>query len=133
MGFRHLFFNINWMWFSVAVIVTFAIGAVWFSALFSKNWVRIFKVEMPEKPTPALMIRTLVLQFVVNVFFGLLFFMLTPVSVYLSVFALIVFCAWQKGMLNFQFPKFQDFVMAAVINVGYTFVVGIVFILFALI
>jgi hypothetical protein len=132
MGFRQLFLHINWWWFSAAVVVTFIIGAAWFSVLFSKTWVRIFKVEMPEKTTAGLMFRTLALQFVVNVFFGLLFFILAPLSLYVALFALIVFCGWQKGMLNFQFPKFSNFVMAATINVGYTFVVGIVYILFSL-
>ena len=129
-----LFSNINWCWFAAAVIVTFAIGALWYSVLFAKTWIRVFKVEMPKKVSTGSMIRTFALQFVVNIAFGLWFFILVQhCTVWFAVITLIVFCGWQKAMLNFQFPKFKDFMMAATIQAGYTFVAGIVFILFALI
>ena len=128
-----LFSNIQWIWLAVAVIVTFAIGAIWYSYLFPKTWVRVFKVEMPEKVTTLSMVKTMSMQLIVNIFFGTLFFMLTQISFVLSVFTLICFCGWQKGGLYFQFPKWKDYVQAACIQTGYTFIAGMVFIIFGLI
>jgi len=131
--FLFLFSNIQWIWFAIAVVITFAIGAIWYSFLFPKTWMRVFKVEMPDKVTTLSMVRTMGLQFIVNILFGTIFFMLTQISFVISVFALICFCAWQKGTLNFQFAKWKDYVQAACIQVGYTFIVGMVFIIFGLI
>jgi hypothetical protein len=126
-------FNINWIWFAVAVIVTFGVGAVWHSLLFAKAWIRVFKVEMPEKVTTSSFIRTMSVQFIGNILYGFVFFILTGISVWLAIIALIGFCGWEKGFLNFQFAKIKDFMMASLIRVGYTFVAGLIFILFALI
>jgi len=134
MSICELFSNINWLWYAVAVIVTFAIGGLWYSALFPKTWVRIFKVEMPEKVSTASIIRTMSLQFVVSALFGLWFFVLVQFgSAWFAFITLCVFCGWQKGVLNFRYPKLKDFMLAVLIEAGYTFVAGIVFILFALI
>ena len=131
--FLFLFSNIQWIWFAIAVIITFFIGAIWYSLLFPKTWMRVFKVEMPEKVTKLSMIRTMGLQLIVSILFGSIFFLLTQISFTISVFVLIGFCAWQKGGLNFQFAKWKDYVLAACIQVGYTFIAGMVFIIFGLI
>lgn len=125
--------NINYVWFGIAVVVTFGLGAVWYSTLFSKAWMRVFRVVMPEKITTSSIVRTMLLQFMANVLLGLVFFVLTNVSVWLAVLVLVGFCAWEKGNLNFQFAKIKDFFTAVLIQVGYTFLAGIVFILFAMI
>ena len=124
--------GINWWWFAVAVIVTFGVGAMWYSVLFAKRWVKVFKVEMGEVTTGRFL-RTMSLQLVVNLFFGLVFFILTHLSVWIALFSLVGFCAWEKGTLSFEFAKMKDFILAATIRVGYTFIAGLIFILFALI
>ena len=123
---------INWLWLGAATIVAFGIGAVWFSAFFAKAWVRVFKVEMGEV-NAASFVRTMGLQFVATFFLGLVLFVLTNISVWVALMTLIGIVGWEKAMLNFQFSTFKDFIMAVVIRAGYTFVAGIVFILFALI
>jgi hypothetical protein len=124
--------EINWWWFIAAFVVAFAIGAVWYSFLFTKAWIRVFKVEMGEV-TAGSMFRTFSLQIVATLLFGLVFFVLTKISVWLAVLALIGFSAWEKGTMNFEFSRMKNFIMAVVIRVGYTFIAGLVFILFALI
>jgi hypothetical protein len=125
--------SVNWIWFIVAVIATFIIGGIWYSALFAKTWIRVFKVEMPEKITTSSFIRTISLQFLANILFGFVFFVLTKVSVLIAIISLVGFCGWEKGGMNFQFAKIKDFLTAVLIRVGYTFIAGIIFILFALI
>lgn len=127
------FCSINWMWFAIAVVVAFGTGAIWHTFLFAKTWMRVFKVDMSEKPETANMVITMLMQLLVTAFFGLVFFMLTILSVWLAVLVLIGFCAWQKGTLKFRYVKWKTFVEAACIEAGYTFVTGIIFILFALI
>jgi hypothetical protein len=131
--FLFLLSNIQWMWFAIAVVVTFIVGAIWYSFLFPKTWMRVFKVEMPEEVTKLSMVRTMLLQLIVSIFFGAVFFLLVQISFCISVFVLIGFCGWEKGELNFQFPKWKDYVLAACIRVGYTFVAGMIFIIFGLI
>ena len=122
---------INWLWLVAATAVSFGIGAVWYSVLFAKAWVKIFKVEMGEVNT-ASFVRTMGLQFVATFFLGLVFFVLTNISVWVALMTLIGIIGWEKAMLNFQFSNLKDCFMAIVIRAGYTFVAGIVFILFAL-
>ena len=126
------FSAINWWWFAVAAIVVFGVGALWYSVFFPKTWMRIFKVEL-SKPTPGSMFRTFFLQFAANLLFGLVFFILTNLSVWIALLTLVGFCGWEKASLNFEFAKLKDFIMAVTIKVGYTFIAGIIFILFALI
>ncbi|MDR1698694.1 MAG: hypothetical protein LBR75_02565 [Prevotellaceae bacterium] len=134
MNFCEIFSGINWCWYAVAIVVVFAVGGLWFSVFFKKTWVRVFKVEMPEKRSTANMVRTMGMQFLINAVFGLWFFILTQYGgFWFAVITLCVFCAWQKGLLNFHYPKFKDYAMAAIIEAGFTFITGMVFILFALI
>jgi hypothetical protein len=124
--------GINWWWFAVAVIVTFGVGALWYSKLFAKTWIRVFKVEMGEVTTGSFL-RTMSLQLAANLLFGLVFFILTHLCVWIALLTLVGFCGWEKGNLNFEFAKIKDFILAVTIRVGYTFIAGLIFILFALI
>ena len=122
---------VNWLWLAAATAVSFSIGAVWYSVLFSKAWIKIFKVEMGEVNTASI-VRTMGLQFAANLFLGLVFFVLTNISVWVAIITLMGIIGWEKAILNFQFSKFKDCLMAIVIRAGYTLLAGIVYILFAL-
>jgi len=125
--------NINWMWFAVAVVSVFALGAIWYSLLFTKMWISVFKIDMPEKPTTGLLLRTFVMQLIVCLLFGLALFVIAKISVCIALLALVAFAGWEKGELNFQFSDFKKYWRAAIIRAGYTFLAGIIFILFAMI
>ncbi len=113
-----LFCSINWLWYAVAVIVVFILGAIWFSLLFQKVWIKVFKIEMPEgKPKGAIF--TLIMQLLVTALFGLVFFVLVKLSVLVAVLALIGFCGWQKGSLKFRYTKWGEYFQAALINKRY--------------
>ncbi len=131
-NFLNLFSEINWLWYFVSVIVAYGAGAIWFSFLFQKAWIRVFKIDMPEKNEPTGAVLTMSIQLLVTALLGLMFFVLVPVSKSIAVFALIAFCGWQKGTLKFRYTKWREFFTAAIVEVGYTFLVGVIFILFAL-
>ncbi len=122
---------INWTWFIVAVVAVYALGAVWFSLIFPKMWAKIFKVEIPSKPGKGNMILTMLMQLVATGLYGLLLFVLAGMSVWVAVAAVVVFCAWQKATLKFRHFSWGEFSWAALIEAGYTFLSGVVFILFA--
>ncbi|MFT3902732.1 MAG: hypothetical protein QM727_06140 [Niabella sp.] len=123
--------EINWWWYSVAIVVSFAVGGVWYSLLFAKTWIRVFRVEMGEV-TIGSFLRTMSIQLAANLLLGVVFFILTNISIWIALLTLVGFCGWEKGNLNFEFSKMKDFIMASVIRVGYTLAAGIIFILFAL-
>ncbi len=125
------FCGINWMWYTIAVVVAFGAGAIWHTFLFAKTWARVFKVDMTEKPDTANIVITMLMQVLATALFGLVFFVLTILSPWLAVLVLVGFCGWQKGTLKFRYADWKTFVEAACVEAGYTFVTGIIFILFA--
>lgn len=124
--------GVNWWWFAAAVVVCFALGALWYSVLFQRTWVRVFRVEMGEV-TPGGMVRTFATQIAASVVYGFAIFVLTGISAWVSLLAIVGFCAWEKGNLGFEFSRWNDFFMACLIRAGYTFLAGVIFLLFALI
>jgi hypothetical protein len=124
--------GIDWWWFAAATVVSFIVGAVWYSLLFAKTWVKVFKVDMGVV-TIGRFLRTMLLQFAANAAFGFVLFVLTDISVWIALLSLAGFCVWEKGNLNFEFGRMKDFILAVTIRVGYTFIAGVIFILFALI
>ncbi len=128
-----LFLDVNWLWFVIAVLAAFLLGALWYSVLFPKLWVKTFKVELPDKLAPGNMFVTMFGQIVATALMGLSLFLITPVSFWLAVLTLVGFCGFNKGMLKYKFYKWRDYFRAAGIEVTYQFLAGMVFILFALI
>ncbi len=132
-SFCGLFSHVNWLWYIISVIVAFAVGALWYSVLFSKAWMRVFKVEIPEKIQSSNTCITMLTQLMATALSGLTFFVLTTISLWLAILVLVAFCGWQKGNLKFRYTKWDEYFTAALIEAGYTFVAGVIFILFALI
>ncbi|HET6991290.1 MAG TPA: DUF1761 domain-containing protein [Bacteroidia bacterium] len=73
---KEFFHNANWLAIGVAAIVYFAIGSLWFSVLFGKQWMAGHNIQMPtddeakarmRKQMPMLMIKT----FLMNVLMAL--------------------------------------------------------------
>lgn len=124
--------QINLLWYIVSVILVYVAGAVWFSLLFQKAWMRVFKVEMPKEGESTGAVMTMSMQLIATALLGLSLFVLVSVSVYFAVLALVAFCGWQKGTLKFRYTKWSEYFTAALVEVGYTFVAGTIFILFAL-
>lgn len=131
--FSDFFQEINWLWYLVSVVVAFTIGALWYTVLFVDEWIQVFKVDMPEEYRPAITYPTVLIQLLVTALFGLVFFMLTITSVWLALLVLASICGWQMGMLKYRYVQWKEYFIAALIEAGYTFIAGIVFILFALV
>ncbi len=125
--------QINWLWYVVAIVAAYLLGALWYSVIFPKTWVRIFKIEMPDKRSPANMFVTMFGQLVANALMGLVLFMITALSFWLAVLTLVGFCGWNKATLKYKYVGWGDYFRAACIEAGYLFLAGMVFILFALV
>ncbi|MGE5519728.1 MAG: DUF1761 domain-containing protein [Candidatus Dadabacteria bacterium] len=63
--------QLNWLHVLVAAIAYFALGAIWYSALFQKQWVKYHGVEMnapdAKKGVAAIMIGSFVWMFIVSI------------------------------------------------------------------
>lgn len=134
--------QISWLWFFVALIITYSLGALWFGKLFMKPWAesRDIKCEQcnsdfakgekcncKHSPFPMIM------QFIATALIGLMIFVLTNISAYLALFVLVATAGWMKANLAFQVPDLKKYFKLASIEVGYYFVCGIIFLFFALI
>jgi hypothetical protein len=43
-----IFSEINWLAFAVAAVAYFALGAIWYSVLFGKQWIALNKIDMSD-------------------------------------------------------------------------------------
>ena len=136
--------QISWLWYTAAVLISFALGAFWYGKLFMKAWTKAIrfkcacgadlskgeKCTCPPKPS---YFATMALQLIATALIGLMYFVLTLVSVWLAVMVAIAVCGWMKATLKFQIQEFKRWVTLCAIDVGYFAVVSMLFILFALI
>lgn len=125
--------NIHWLWYFIAVILVYALGAFWYSKLFSKKWMETFKVEMGSgKPPMGGFIITMGGQLLACLILGLVIFFLSQFCACTAFMVLLAFCLWQMASLNFQFSTNRKaYWWAVLIEVGYLFLSGLIFILFA--
>lgn len=65
-----IFSNLNWLHILVAAIAYFALGAVWYSALFSKQWIGYHKIDInhpdAKKGTGAIMFGSFIWMFITS-------------------------------------------------------------------
>lgn len=134
--FFDLFTNISWLWYAIAVLTAYATGALWYTVLFGKQWIKavhfecqcgakLYKGEKcscgPRFPWE------MAFQFVSTAFIGLMYFVLTPVSIWMAVLICLSFSAWTKSMYKFEISSWKRFTTLAAINVGYFVVVSAIF------
>ena len=66
-----IFTNLNWLHILVAAIAYFALGAIWYSALFGKAWVSYQKIDMnapdAKTGTGAIMFGSFIWMFVTTI------------------------------------------------------------------
>jgi hypothetical protein len=72
--------NANWLAIVVAALAYFALGSLWFSVLFGKQWVAGHNIQMPtdevakakmKKQMPMMMLTTLLMNIVMAVLVGM--------------------------------------------------------------
>jgi hypothetical protein len=67
----YIFSYINWLHVLVAAIAYFALGAIWYSFLFQKQWIRYHNIDMnnPDgrKGVGAVMLMSFILMFLITV------------------------------------------------------------------
>lgn len=135
--------QISWMWYAMSVVVAFVVGAFWYSVLFGRKWAEAIRYECAcgadlakgQECTckrGASVYMTFLLQFASTALIGLMYFVLTGVSVALSALVVVAVSAWMKATLKFEIPDFKRWITLCAINVGYFFVASLIFILFSL-
>ena len=72
-------------------------------------------------------------QFISTAFVVFMYFVLTPISIWLSVIVVVAVCAWMKSNLKFQISNWKRYITLALIDVGYFFIVSVIAVLFSLI
>lgn len=135
-----LFSHVSWLWYAIAVIVVYAVGALWYTVLFGKYWLKALNyiclcganLSIDEKCTckPRFPYE-MVFQFISTAILGLLYFLVAPFSIWVSVAIVVAFSAWTKSMMKFQIADWRRFKTLAAIDVGYFVIASIVFILFS--
>lgn len=123
--------QLDWVWFSFAVVAAFAVGAIWYSLLFFNIWRSVFKVDMPDQNSPSGWIRSFIIQFVTGAMLGLVCFTLASISIGFATFTVVALAGWQMCALTFKYGDWKRFLQAVMIESGYTLVCGLVYILFS--
>lgn len=123
--------QINWVWFAFAVVAAFAVGAIWYSLLFFNTWRAVFKVDMPDKNSPAGWIRSFLVQFITGTMYALVCFTLASISVRFALFTVLTIAGWQMCAITFKYGDWKQFLQAVMIESGYTLVAGGIYTLFS--
>ncbi|MDD2488246.1 MAG: DUF1761 domain-containing protein [Bacteroidales bacterium] len=137
------FEQISWLWYCGGVVVSFLAGALWYGFLFPKTWMKAVRYECAcgadvvngEKCTCKSrgVFLTMLFQFISTAFVVFMYFVLTPISIWLSVIVVVAVCAWMKSNLKFQISNWKRYITLALIDVGYFFIVSVIAVLFSLI
>lgn len=137
------FEHISWLWYCVGVVVSFLAGALWYGFLFPKTWMKAVRYECAcgadvvngQKCTckSGGVFLTMLFQFISTAFVVFMYFVLTPISIWLSVIVVVAVCAWMKSNLKFQISNWKRYMTLALIDVGYFFIVSVIAVLFSLI
>lgn len=135
------FEQISWLWYSIGVIVSFIVGAIWYGILFSKQWMKAVRYECAcgadvvngEKCTCKLrgVFTTMLFQFISTAVVVFMYFILTPISIYLSIIVVVAVSGWMKSTLKFRISNWKRFMTLATIDVGYFFIVSLIAVLFS--
>lgn len=135
--------SISWLWFCISVVVSFLAGAIWYGLLFPKTWMKAVKYECEcgadvvngEKCTckKRSVLPTFIIQFISTALVVFMYFILTSISIWLSVVVVIAVSAWMKSILKFQISNWKRFMTLAAIDISYFFIVSVIAVLFSLI
>ena len=135
------FSEMSWLWFAVSVLAAFGTGAVWYTILFGKQWLKAVNYECNcganiskgEKCTcKSRFPWEMIFQFIGTALVGFMYFILTPISIWLSIIVCVAFAGWTKAMLKFQIANWNRYITLGLIDVGYFIVVSAIFILFSI-
>lgn len=134
------FLQINWLWYAASVIVVYAVGAIWYGKLFTNSWLKSVRykclcgaeLDKGEKCTcQSRSMWPMLYQFAATILIGLMYFVLTALSIWLALLVAVAISGWMKATLKFQIPEWKRFVTLASIDVGYFFLSSLIFMGFA--
>lgn len=137
------FSQISWLWYAAAVVLSSGLGCLWYGKLFTRKWVEAVRFECPcgadlakgEKCTckGSSALGIFAFQLMATALLALMYFVLTPISIWLSVLVVVAVCGWMKVTLRFQIQDCKRWITLCAIDVGYFFVVSTIMVIFALI
>lgn len=135
-------FQISWSWYVLSVFISCAFGALWYCKLFARKWKEAIYYDCsPSEETPDHccsyktffgFIKTMLMQGAGIALLGLMYFILTAQSIWLSIVVVLSICGWMKAALRFQIKDYSRWFIISAINVGYFFLISTIMILFAL-
>ncbi len=141
MGTFSSLFQISWTWYALSVFISCAFGALWYCKLFTRQWKEAihFDCSPNEEISNSCysydplfgFIVTMIMQGVGIALLGLMYFVLTAQSVWLSVIVVVSICGWMKAILRFQIQNYTRWIIISTINVGYFFLISTIMIIFA--
>ncbi len=130
-SFCTVFTHINWLTFIAAVLMAYIVGAIWYSLLFRDMWIAANQIDINVKPSKSNMVSTMLLQLLATALIGLMYFVLTPISLWLALFVTLAFGGWMKATTKFRISDTKTFIKAVIVDVTYFCIVALIFILFA--
>lgn len=134
------FMTISWLWYALSVVVAFGTGALWYTVIFGKQWIKAVNYECKcganlskgeECKCKSSFPWEMIFQLVSTALIGFMYFLLTPLSLVMSVIVCFAFAGWTKSMLKFQISSWKRYITLASIDVGYFVVVSAIFIYFS--
>lgn len=135
------FSQISWLWYCISVVLAFGMGALWYTVLFGKQWIKavnyvcVCGANLSNEEKCSCKARfpwEMIFQLISTAIVGMMFFLLTPLSLVMAVIVVFAFAGWTKSMLKFQIADWKRFITLASIDVGYFVVVSIIFIVFSM-
>jgi len=133
---------ISWLWYVIAVIVSFFIGALWYGVLFPKTWMKAVRYECACKADVAngerctckrsANIVIFLIQIISTALLVFMYFILTSIDIRLSIVAIIAVSSWMMSTLKFQIADWNRYFRLVAIDISYFVIVSIVATVFSL-
>ncbi len=123
--------EINWILFAFSVLAAFLVGALWYSLVFFKVWNRVFRLESNAMNHPMSMVRSFVIQCITGTMFGFVIFVLSGFAAWLGWLGVLTIAGWQMCALTFKYSSWKNFLLAVMVESGYTIVAGAIYMIMA--
>lgn len=134
-------FQISWTWYALSVFISCAFAALWYCKLFARQWKEAIHYDCSPSEDPYAhccsyntffgFIKTMIMQGAGIALLGLMYFVLTAQSIWLSVIVAVSISGWLKAALRFQIKEYSRWIIISTINVGYFFLMSTIMILLA--
>jgi hypothetical protein len=114
-------------WYLLSIFLVFVLGALWYSAIFSRRWTEVFDVRV-GKPTIQQMLLLMGIETASSALSGIVYFVLTKLSLPFALTALLIVVFWDVATLTSRYTDKREFGDAVLIQSGHEFLAGLIYI-----